>query len=106
MIKLCFILALFIGESIAIYGEMLATKAKFEHAILYGIIGQLFLIYGYYLGYKALNNIWIVTVTSIASIIIAEPLIILITMREIPGRNVFIGCALGIIGLIVANIKD
>lgn len=99
------IIALFCGESLAIYGEMLATKSRFTWAVLCGVIGQLSLLYGYWIGYKATGHVWSVTVASIGSIVIVEPILIWITLHEPPTRNALIGWLFGVAGIVIANLK-
>jgi len=97
--------AIFLGEAVSIYGELRAGKGCVIEGILWGLIGWPLLIYGYWYGVKC-SNVWPVTVTSIAAILIMEPLLILLLYKEQPTRNALIGCLLGVAGLIVANVKE
>ncbi len=99
------ILALFFGETLAIYGELVAAKGRPWTGLAIGSVGMPLLIWAYYAGYKQ-GGIWQVTATSIGSILIAEPVLIILMFREAPGRNALIGCLLGATGLIVASIKS
>jgi len=63
-----------------------------------------FLLLGYVTSYSAFKNIWIVSVASIMSILIVEPVLAWTMFKQIPTIGSIIGLALGIIGFIVAMI--
>src|SRR5690242_16567223 len=108
MQKLIPIILLFLGESLAIYSEVVAAKNISNFSTTFwkmsGVmtIAGLLLIAGYMLGLKYLNNIWIVGVVSIASIIIAEPIITYFIFQELPSKGALIGLTFGILGLLSA----
>jgi len=108
MQKLIPIILLFMGESLAIYSEIIAAKnvstfaATFWKMVGVMTLAGLLLIAGYMFGIKYLNNIWIVGVVSIASIIIMEPLITYSLFHELPSKGALIGLILGILGLLSA----
>lgn len=67
------------------------------------VIGAGFgLLLAYVLGIKAFKNIWVVSVISITSIVIAEPILIYAVFRELPTRGALIGFVLGVVGLLSA----
>lgn len=111
-IKIFVILLLFIGEALAIYAEMLAAKAYsnsgqpllkiFLKMFLIFIVSGGFLILGYALGFKAFKNIWIVSVASITSILIIEPVLALAIFQQSPTKGAFIGLVLGAMGFMTA----
>ena len=99
---------LFGGEAIAIYQEMVAARAAKAGSLSFGVGAWLFawmmvsgvmLLAGYYLGYLSFKNIWVVTVISIGSILIAEPLLILAFFRESPTLGAWIGLILAVLGI-------
>lgn len=105
LLKTLGIFLVFLGELFAIYAETFAVKYGFLsngywRMFLIMTLGGLFLITGYLLGYKGFNNLWIITVISIATLLIAEPLIIVTIFNQIPTTGALIGFILGIIGLI------
>lgn len=108
MQKLIPMLFLFLGESLAIYSEIIAAKniSNFSNTFwkMSGVmaLAGLLLIAGYMLGIKYLNNIWVVGVVSIASIVVMEPIITYLLFHELPSRGALIGLILGIIGLLSA----
>ena len=99
------IFALFFGETLAIYGELIAAKGNPWTGLVLALSSVPLLIWAYFAGYKA-GGIWQVTATSIASILIAEPILVFTMFREVPNKNALIGCLLGAAGLIVANLKN
>lgn len=99
------VLALLTGEVLAIYGELLAAKGAPWKGCLLGFVSWPLLIWGYWYGYR-IGGIWQVTAASIGSIVIAEPLLVWGMFREYPGRNALIGCVLGVLGLVIASVKD
>lgn len=106
--KIIPLLLLFVGESLAIYAEVIAAKniqtfsSTFWKMSALMTLAGLLLIAGYMLGLKYLHNIWIIGVVSITSIIIMEPLITYILFHELPSKGAFLGLILGIFGLFFA----
>ncbi len=103
------LLLLFLGEFFAVYAEMVAERLPaFKTASALSMlqigtcmtIGAFALLIGYYLGYKAFQNIWIVTVVSVTSILIVEPALAYFFFQELPNRGATIGLILGSLGLI------
>ncbi len=99
------ILVLFVGESAAIYSEMIAAKnlENFFNTFwkMFGlmIISALFLILGYMLCMKYIQNIWVVSAISIASIVIIEPTITYFVFHSLPSRGALIGLVLGLLAI-------
>ncbi len=108
------IVLIFIGESIAIYAEVFSSKLMINSQnILWGIftkslslmiIGCILLLFGYILGTRSFHSIWIVSVISITSILIAEPILNYIIFQELPARGALIGLIFGILGFIATFI--
>ena len=102
------LLCLFFGESLAIWSEIVAAKHIDSFASTFwkmsGVmaLAGLLLIAGYMLGLRYWQNIWIVGVVSIASIIIMEPLITYGLFHELPSKGALIGLVLGVLGLLSA----
>ncbi|MEM5834417.1 MAG: hypothetical protein QXQ69_01040 [Candidatus Aenigmatarchaeota archaeon] len=105
------ILLLFLGEALAIYSEIAgANKVLNENKIssetflwffLLITIAGLPLIAGYFLGIIAFKNIWIVSVVSIVSILIVEPILAYLIFKQFPTYGALIGLILGSVGLII-----
>ena len=110
MLKTISLLLLFIGEALAIAAEMIGARmfAEGQHSFVVIFLRMLLLIFlggggliaGYMLGYKAFQNIWIVTIASITAILIVEPFLAWILFRELPTKGALIGLILGIIGFV------
>lgn len=66
------------------------------------IIAGILLLSGYMLGLKAYKNIWIVSVISITSILIAEPIINYTVTHQLPTKGAFIGLIFGVLGFLSA----
>jgi len=98
------LLALFTGEALAIYGELLSAKGHLWKGLPWGFISWPLLLWGYWAGSKN-GGIWRVTAVSLGSILIVEPLLIICMFREAPERNALIGCLLGVAGIVVASVK-
>lgn len=108
MKKLIPIILVFAGETLAIYSEVLAAKSNgiFLNTFLkmsgLAILAGLCLIAGYMFGIKYLQNIWIVSAISIASIAIIEPLITYLVFQELPSKGPLIGFVLAVLAILSA----
>lgn len=108
MEKIIPILFIFVGESLAIYAEVIAAKGintffnSFWKMSVLMFVAGVFLIAGYMFGVKYLHNIWIVGAISIASIVIVEPLVTYLIFEELPSRGPLIGLILGVLAIISA----
>jgi hypothetical protein len=58
------------------------------------------LLGAYWLGYRAVGDIWVVTVVSITSGLLLEPVVIWALFQEMPGRGALIGFCLGALGML------
>jgi len=110
--KILVLILLFLGEALSIYAEMVGARNNnlatqpFWHIfwkmfLIITLAGGL-LIAGYMLGFSVFKNIWIVSVASITSILIVEPILIWIFFHQIPTKGAVIGFILGAIGLFSA----
>ncbi len=100
-----------LGEFCAIYSEVVV--ARLAHAgdtgssgllvpVLIMCLGGLCLLAAYWLGYMAVGDIWIVTVVSVTSLLLLEPLVIWALFQQMPGRGALIGFCLGALGMLSA----
>lgn len=111
-LKILVIALLFIGEALSIYAEMVGAKSAgiasqsfmqiFLKMFLLITLAGGFLIMGYMLGFNAFKNIWIVSVLSITSILIVEPILAWVYFQQIPTKGAIIGFVLGTLGLFSA----
>jgi len=112
MQKLLPISIIFLGEVTAILAEIYGAKfysmpgssfAKIFFKLLpVIIIAGILLLGGYMLGLKTFKNIWIVSVISITSILIAEPIIDYTVTKQLPTKGALIGLIFGVLGFISA----
>ena len=65
-------------------------------------VGGGLVVAGYMTGLKAFKNIWIVSVTSIASILLIEPIMNYLVVQQAPTRGALIGFIFGVCGLLSA----
>lgn len=107
--KFTVIFLISIGEGLSVYAELIGAH---EHALggqaflpiflkMFGIItlAGAFLIAGYILGYLSFRNIWILSVTSLTSILIMESMIASVIFHQWPTRGAWIGLIFGVAGL-------
>jgi hypothetical protein len=105
------ILILF-GEMITIYAEMLLARNNFSNPsslskifwqpFFIMVIGGSLLITGYFTGFGAFKNIWIVSVISITSILIIEPVLAYTIFHQLPTKGAALGFIFGALGFILA----
>jgi cellulose synthase/poly-beta-1,6-N-acetylglucosamine synthase-like glycosyltransferase len=110
--KILAVLLIFIAEAVTIYAEMLAARSKFFTSqsslqiflkmFLISIVGGGFLILGYMFGINNFKNIWIVSVISITSILIIEPVLAYAIFHQLPTRGAALGFIFGILGFVLA----
>lgn len=106
-LKIFAVILVFLGEFFAVYAETFGIKynlfsKNFWILFLLITLGGFLLITGYLLGYKAFNNIWIITVVSLTTFLTAEPIIILVFLKQMPTTGAIIGFILGLLGLVTA----
>jgi hypothetical protein len=98
--KLFAVLMLCVGESLCIYSEMLvAKKPDWLWTFFLITLAGVPLLLGYHYGFKAFNSMWPVMVASITTILIIEPLLVLVMFRELPTWGTGVGFVLGAVGL-------
>lgn len=99
-----------LGEFCAIYSEVAtarlaqandgSTWTSFVIPVLLMCFAGLCLLGAYWLGYVAVGDIWIVTVVSVTSLLLLEPLVVWGLFQEAPGRGALIGFCLGALGML------
>lgn len=114
--KLLSIGLLFFGEGLIIYAEILSAKMFYTQARPFwfvmsrvgavALISTFMLLCGYMFGLQAFKNIWIVTVISITSILLAEPILTYTVTHQLPTKGAVVGLILGFIGLIITLVWD
>ncbi len=104
-------LVLFAGEALIIYAEVLSAKMFYTEnkafwpvigkVALFALVSTFMLLCGYMFGLRAFKNIWIVTVISVTSILVAEPLMTYFVSNQVPTKGAVAGLLLGFVGLIL-----
>ncbi|MFL1480653.1 hypothetical protein [Pseudomonas grimontii] len=98
-----------LGEFCAIYSEVVTAKlahtgnGSWEGFVLPVVLmcfAGLCLLGAYWLGYVAVGDIWIVTVVSVTSLLLLEPVVVWSLFQEAPGRGALIGFVLGALGML------
>src|SRR4051812_18254365 len=111
MKKILILLSVFLGEGVAIYAEMSSAKhsdqgmgfiPNFFQALVFIVVAGALLIAGYMYGLKVFQNIYIVSVMSITSILLLEPLLAYLIIHQLPTKGAVIGLILGAFGLFSA----
>jgi len=112
--KILVIVFIFAGEALSIYAEMAGARTNsllqqpfmqiFAKLFIFILVGSALLLAGYMLGFSAFKNIWIVSVTSITSILIIEPVLAYAFFQQLPTTGALIGLILGALGFLSAMI--
>ena len=91
-----------------IVSEVLATKESWYNIKLVSLqcFAAILLLIGYNFGYKSTNNIWSVTAASIATIVIAEPIIVWALYKTLPSFWTSISLILSIISIIIIILQE
>jgi hypothetical protein len=93
MNKLIPVFLLVVWETLAIYAEMYIAEhfsvinksmTGFVIAAILMTIAWILLLLWYLYGYRAFNNIWVISAISITTIVIIEPILALILFKETP----------------------
>ena len=99
-LQLMAISALFIGEALCIYSEMLVARgASWTWTFILITLAGIPLLIGYRYGYQSLGSMWPVMVISVVSILIVEPILVTVMFREVPSWGSIAGFACGVLGL-------
>ncbi len=103
---------IFVGELLAVGAEMVGARDVAAgggsfwliFSKMFGVmaLGGALLVGGYMLGYRAFQNIWIVTAVSIGSILLVEPILAWTLFHELPTRGAVVGIVLGVGGILSA----
>lgn len=98
-----------LGEFCAIYSEVVTAKLAqvgdgswqaFIMPLALMCFAGFCLLGAYWLGYRAVGDIWIVTVVSVTSLLLLEPVVVWALFNEVPGRGALIGFCLGALGML------
>lgn len=102
-LKILSLVALFVGEALCIYSEMLvAKKPDWWWTFFLITLAGIPLLIGYHYGYKAFGNMWAVMVVSVVSILLVEPVLVFVMFKELPTKGTLAGFCCGALGLYLA----
>lgn len=105
------LLLLFAGETLVIYAEEIGARtyahstgffSAFVPTLIPLVVGAVFLVTSYMLGFKYFQNIWIVSAISFGSIILVEPLFDYFYIGQVPTLGAGIGMSFGLLGILSA----
>jgi len=111
VLKVAAIFLLLVGETVSIFIEVILARRyaftqPFWNLFLKGFLvialASAFLIAGYMLGFRSFKNIWVVSVISLTTILIAEPIIDYLVFRQMPTAGALIGLILAATGFVFA----
>lgn len=98
-----------LGEFFAIYSEVVTARLAqtgssswevFMLPVVLMTFAGFCLLGAYWLGYVVVGDIWIVTVISVTSLLLLEPIVVWYLFHEAPGRGALIGFCLGALGML------
>ena len=98
-----------VGEFCAIYSEVVTAKLAqagsgswevFVLPVVLMCFAGLCLLGAYWLGFVVVGDIWNVTVVSVTSLLLLEPVVVWALFHEAPGRGALIGFCLGVLGML------
>lgn len=112
MLKLASIAAIAIGECLAVFTEIHSAKNSSLLSVpMSSVMGRAFLllipatcliVLGYAYGIRAFGNIWVVSVISLTSILVIEPILDYAIFGQMPTRGAGIGLVFGALGFAFA----
>src|SRR3989338_5549000 len=107
-LKILVIAIIFIAEALYIFSEIISAKyysqPQSQFFLILGkiliitIVGSILILTGYMLGFRVFKNILIVSVISITSIMIIEPILAYSIFKQLPTKGAFLGLIFGAIG--------
>lgn len=101
--NLASIIAMFVGEALCIYSELLyARGTSWWWAFLLITLAGIPLLYGYKYGTLSAESAWPVFVVSLVSILIVEPVLVWVMFRDRPSWGSVAGLACGVLGMFLA----
>jgi hypothetical protein len=113
MNKLTAVLLILAGEALSIYAEIKTAtvyglEAPSIGKLAFGLVGCIavggvMLLGGYVLGLRAFKSIWIVGTISVASIVVAEPVLAYGVAGQTPTRSALWGFLLSLVALLIST---
>jgi drug/metabolite transporter (DMT)-like permease len=99
-VSLAAIMAMFVGEALCIYAELLIARGSSWWWTFFLItLAGVPLLFAYKYGYASAESAWPVMVTSVVSVLIVEPVLVWVMFHERPSWGSVAGLACGALGL-------
>lgn len=94
------------GESAMIASEVQASlKGVNPLTVAFQLLAAVMLLVAYKVGYAAWGDIWIVSITSVLTIVFAEPVIVWTMSREVPSTGVAVAFAFALASLVSLTVS-
>lgn len=101
--SLASIIAMFVGEALCIYSELLIARGSSWWWTFFLItLAGVPLLYGYKYGTATAESVWPVFVVSVVSILIVEPLLVWVMFHDRPSWGSVAGLGCGVVGMYLA----
>ena len=98
--SLASIIAMFIGEALCIYAELLVARgSSWAWTFFLITLAGIPLLFAYRHGYASAASAWPVMVVSMVSVLIVEPILVWVMFYERPSWGSVAGLACGSLGL-------
>jgi hypothetical protein len=96
------------AEGAMIYAEVLAAQSNWwaPPVLVVQMSSALALLVLYNQGLKHIGDIWVVSVASVSSVVIAEPLIVYYLTRQAPGGRQVVGMLLAGAAVVISGGKS
>ena len=104
--RLASLLCIVAGEVLTIFAQVRTSTFPEgqQRWLLVGsawVVSGVFLVLGYVVGAEAFGGVWSVAAVSVTSILIVEPVLLYLLLREWPSRPEAVGLMCGCVGLAV-----
>jgi hypothetical protein len=101
-LKLACVLLMVAGEGSMIAAEVMATKTDWmtPRVLLFQWLAATLLLAAYSIGFKAWQDVWIVSVISVTTIVISEPIIVWHFTNSLPNRQTVVSLVLALSALV------
>jgi hypothetical protein len=95
------------AEASMISAEVLAARGNWyaPGILLLQIVAAVLLLVAYNVGFKAWNDIWVVSITSVVTVVLSEPIIVWLIAGALPTRYTLAAFALAISALGVLTLE-
>lgn len=109
LLKIIFILLVFLGESFYLYAEVYTANNAFKRgfsskdyvkSLVIALIGAIIFLGSIYFGFSVFRDVWLLAIISICAIVIVQPILIYLFFGSLPKNLTLLSFILAIIALI------